>query len=203
MAGGLTVVLTLASACATPGPVTASDAASLNALWQAERIYFVPRSPGLNSWEGKIYDYATQKCSELRANTAAPQAVTVQAIDCPSRLRDRALFPYEKIADFGRFKKRFVQCLETSDEPCLRGLISRTAQLSFGFDPPEDRRDRIFRDWKRADFRRMAKQLRQGTSGAGEERIFPATSGDGGLGLRGAFRLIDSGWRLVSYVAGD
>ena len=51
--------------------------------------------------------------------------------------------------------------------------------------------------------KKRAKLIRQGTIDLGETREFPSKLFHGGLGQRGIFKLIDGGWRLISYVAGD
>lgn len=173
-------------------------------LWHEEKIYFLPSNPDiLPRREGEIYDYSRKRCFHSHPPKDAAESIEVHEAPCSSEIKARALFPYEKISDFTRFKTRFLKCLDNVNQKCLRGLISKTAQLSFGFDPASDRRDFIFQKWKKTDYQRLAELIRKGTAGSENEKTFPPQPPDAAAGWRGQFQKIDGGWRLTYFLAGD
>jgi hypothetical protein len=115
----------------------------------------------------------------------------------------KAKEPYTKVSDFKKYEHRILECLAKSDQNCLRGLISKTLQVSFGVDSLQDRRDYIFENWKKEDFKRLQDLIKKGSVGAGDSRTFPPEVANEGSGYRGEFRKEKGGWLLKSFLAGD
>lgn len=180
------------------------DRAKLDAAWSEEKIYFEPSHPEKElNWTGRLYRYSDGKCFDLIDSGEYRGPIPMKETPCPKKLKENALFPYEKIPDFHVFKTRFLKCLEPRDERCLRGMISKTAQFSLGVEPTTDRRDLMFRTWPQERFTSLKILLQKGTIGTGDERTFPPRPANGGMGHRGAFKRIDGRWRLVYFLAGD
>ena len=96
-----------------------------------------------------------------------------------------------------------LKCLNESDEKCIRGLVSKTLQVSFGADALQDRRDYIFENWKKEDYKRLHDLIKRGTIGEGDLRKFPPEVADEGMGYRGEFKKGNGCWLLKYFLAGD
>ena len=129
--------------------------------------------------------------------------IVSKELHCDPAFLKKATEPYTMISDIEVYKKKLDSCLKENDKKCLRGLISRTLQTSFGFDGYQDRRDYIFKTWKKSDFKRLRDMLGKGVIGEGDYRSFPPKPSDGGLGYRGELKKSNGGWLLVSFLAGD
>lgn len=174
----------------------------LSQLWQSESIYFKPKNKDdLILWNGIIYDYSTKKCTEVQQ--ADDRTIKSKDIKCDSVFLKKAEEPYLKIADFSLYRKKLLGALDKEDKPLLNKLISKTIMLSFGVDGLQDRREIIFSQWKSADYKRLAKLIRDGTLGDDAHKTFPPKPDNDGTGFRGEFKKADGGWLLVSYLAGD
>lgn len=75
--------------------------------------------------------------------------------------------------------------------------------MSFGVDGFNDRRDYIFDNWKKNDFKRLYELVKKGCVGEDDCRIFPPVVGENGLGYRGEFKKENGRWLLKSFLAGD
>lgn len=174
----------------------------LNDFWQEEEIYFQPKNPQtIGNWTGKIYHYGSEKCFDLIQNNDSK--IASSEMKCESVFLKKATEPYTRISDFETYKSKLLLCLEKFDQGCLRGLISKTFQISFGFDGFQDRRDYIFANWKKKDFERLHDAIKQGCVGKDESRTFPPHVKNKGLGYRGEFKKENGSWLLKSFVAGD
>lgn len=171
----------------------------LGELWYKEEIYFNPAKKSDLTWTGMMYYAPAKKCFDLQ-QPEMTQKVKYRNVHCDAAFEARATEPYVKIADFEVFKAKFLECLDKADTKCLRGFISKTLTISFGPESYEDRRDNIFRTWKKSDFDSMAANLRRGVETDGNYKRFPPKAGSG---MRGAFVSLDGGWRLESYLGGD
>ncbi len=90
--------------------------------------------------------------------------VEAQPIKCSPAILEVATESYDKISDFGVFKKRFLECLYERRIPCLRRLTSRNVQISFGVDGLGDRRPLLYPRWKKKDFEEMISALKKDLS---------------------------------------
>jgi hypothetical protein len=175
----------------------------LGELWQAEQIYFQPKNKNdLMNWTGNIYHYSSNKCYELDQKDTSGK-VTSKEKNCDSVFLNNAKKPYAKISDFKKYEARILECLAKPDQNCLRGLISKTLQVSFGVDGLQDRRDYIFETWKTEDFKRLHDLIKKGSVGEGDSRTFPPNVANEGMGYRGEFKKESGGWLLKSFLAGD
>lgn len=175
----------------------------LGQLWQDEEIYFNPNDKGdVLLWNGVIFHYSSKKCFELKQKDIA-EGISAGEVKCEKNFLVKATEPYISISDFEKFQSRFLACLKNDDRKCLRGLISKTMQLSFGVDGSMDRRDSIFESWKVKDFKRLRELIQKGCVGEGDSRTFPPEVSDHGMGYRGEFKKEDGRWLLKSFLAGD
>lgn len=173
-------------------------------LWHNEKIYLVPAdSKSSGSFTGDVYSYDDQRCFKIDHVSIRPKPILATAIKCTKSLTQSATLPYTQIPDFTQYKKRLMECLKTKDHPCLRGMMSKVLEISFGMEPLVDRRDLLFKRWKDADYKQMLTLLGKGTIGEGETRKFPPKPDNDGMGQRGIFTLVGGGWLLTHYVAGD
>ena len=169
-------------------------------LRSTDLIYFRPKKTGdLLSWSGLIYHFQEKKCYRLE-----PKEKNIQSFpaDCPKDFLLQATEPYEKIADFEQFKKRFLACAKKQDALCLRKLTSRSVQISFGVDGLGDLRDKLYPAWKKENYEELVRLLEKGFGG-GDRPEFPFPMQENYMGQRGSFEKRDGGWLLVSYLAGD
>lgn len=174
----------------------------LNDLWQEEEIYFQPsETQSTGNWNGTVYHYGSKKCFKLVENKDSK--IASSEIKCEAIFLKKATEPYTKIPDFETYKAKLLQCLEKQDQDCLRGLISKTIQISFGFDGFQDRRDYIFENWKKGDFKRLHNAIKQGCIGSAESRTCPSHVKNNEMGYRGEFKKENETWLLKSFVAGD
>lgn len=171
----------------------------LGELWYKQALYFRPAKNGELTWSGLMYYGPAKKCFELEQKEMTDK-VKFRELHCEAAFEAKAVEPYAKIADFNKFKTAMLSCLDKADTKCLRGMISKTLTISFGVDGYEDRRDMIFRDWRKEDYARMASLIRKGVYTDGEYRKFPPKAG---MGMRGSFQKVDGGWLLESYLEGD
>ncbi len=103
------------------------SANKLSELWQSEQIYFVPQQKeNVGSWQGMIYHYPSKKCYQSEPEKSGK--IASKEVPCDSAFMKKATEPYISIVDFDLFRKKLLSCLETNDEQCLRGLISKTLQ---------------------------------------------------------------------------
>lgn len=175
----------------------------LGESWYSEEIYFLPKNKNdPMNWSGIIYHYASKKCYELNHKDSSGK-VSVQESKCESSFLKKATEPYTKIPDFEKYKARLLKCLDQFDKKCIRGLVSKTLQVSFGVDPVQDRRDYIFENWKKEDFKRLHDLIQKGTIGEGDSRTFPPLVANEGMGHRGEFKKENGGWVLKYFLAGD
>ena len=175
----------------------------LGELWKQEEIYFQPKNKKeMESWNGTIYYYTAGKCYGLIQKGATDKVVSKEEKCKPAFLK-KAKEPYTKIADFKTYEARILKCLAKDDQKCLRGLISKTIQLSFGVDGYQDRRDYLIEIWKKEDFKRLHDLIKQGTVGEGDSRTFPPVVADEGMGYRGEFQKEDGYWLMKYFLAGD
>jgi hypothetical protein len=169
---------------------------------QDDAAYFLPADPNsLLEWTGDLYEYSSQKCVHLVQ--AQDGTISSTAIKCSPQLLKLANEPYEKIADFDAFKKKFLSCLDKQDVTCLRHLTWRNVQISFGVDGLGDRRDKLYPTWSKAQFQEAAKLVRKGVANAGERRDFPHPQEPDYIGMRGAFEKKGGAWLLIYYLGGD
>lgn len=176
---------------------------SLGELWQKEEIYFQPKNKAdVLDWTGTLYQYESKKCFEIYQKEISSK-VSSKEVKCDSAFLKKAVEPYAKIADFKKYESRILECLSTNEQKCLRGLISKTLQVSFGVDGLQDRRDYIFENWKKEDFKRLGDSIKKGVTDEGDNRTFPPEVSDGGMGYRGQFTKQNGGWLLKSFIAGD
>jgi hypothetical protein len=200
----LTLILLLSISLVTEAKnLQWENAEQLIQLWNSESIYYQPKNRNaLIEWNGLVYDHNTKKCFQVEQGQSS-QKIKSNELACEKSFLKRATEPYLKIGDFQKFKSRFIGCLNTNDKICLRQLISKTIQLSFGMDGFLDRRDLIFDSWKREDYIRLKKLLSKGTTGDELSKSFPPNPDNDGMGYRGEFKKVNGGWVLVSYLAGD
>lgn len=175
----------------------------LGELWQREEIYFVPKDKdAVLNWTGTLYRNDSGKCYELNQKEITDK-VTSKEIKCEAEFLKKAREPYTKISDFKDYQAKFLSCLKSSDQKCLRGLISKNLQVSFGVDGMQDRRDYIFATWKKENFNRLHDLVQKGAVGNDDSKTFPPEVSDGGVGYRGEFKKENGGWLLKSFLAGD
>jgi hypothetical protein len=142
------------------------------------------------------------KCFELFQNEFS-EKITSKEVKCDANFLKIAKKPYDKISDFNKYESRFLKCLSILDKNCLRGLISKKLQLSFGVDGLQDRRDIVFTTWKKKDFVRLHNLVKKGSVVEGNSRRFPPQVAQKGIGFRGEFKKENGGWLLTSFLSGD
>ncbi len=195
----LSLVLAL-TACASSN---LKDPVSLGELWEDEILYFQPFGKKDSfEWNGVAYNSNEKLCYQLKQK---PKAKKVEAtkVKCEKEFLARATEPYEKVADFQKYKSKLIQCLDSQNKECLRKLFSKTMKISFGDEGFGDRRDLVFATWKDADYKRVKQLLLKGVVSEGEYKRFPPEPEEEGLGYRGHFENKNGSWVLASFVAGD
>ncbi|MBC7458323.1 MAG: hypothetical protein H7235_08605 [Bdellovibrionaceae bacterium] len=179
------------------------SAGKLGEYWHNEEVYFIPKNKNeVMNWSGVIYFYPTKKCYELNQKDI-PSKVVARETKCNSSILKKATEPYTIISEFEQYKSQLLKCLNQSDEKCIRGLVSKTLQVSFGVDGMLDRRDYIFENWKKEDFKRLHDLIKKGTIGEGDSRTFPPVIENEGMGYRGQFKKENDSWLLKYFLAGD
>jgi hypothetical protein len=188
----------MAAAWASAPPRSAND---LEQLWSRDALYFVPADArALMNWTGVAYVYDAGKCYDLKQEPGETSVSSVEAT-CPPDILNRARAPYQKISDFEVYRVRLLSCLDRVDKVCLRGLISRSLQISLGVDGFRDRRDLIFERWTPKHYRELAALIRKGVVATEDSKTFPPDPAPGRM--RGEFTKVDGGWRLEKYLGGD
>ncbi len=196
----LLVFVTALTACAS---TSTKDSISLAELWEDEVLYFKPTGKLESSeWNGLAYNSKEELCYQLKQKPLAKKVEATQ-VKCEKEFLSQATEPYEKFADFQKYKARLVQCLDSKNKTCLRKLISKTMKISFGDEGFGDRRDLVFANWRDADYKRVKQLLLKGVVSEGEYKRFPPKPNEGGLGFRGHFENKNGSWVLASFVAGD
>lgn len=174
---------------------------NLEKRWHNEEIYFLPSNPQSFAWQGEVFDYSNETC--IKVADHQPNTPSVKPVKCSAKILKKAKFKYKKIKNFQTFRSLFLNCLRKYDKNCLRPFISKTLMISFGIDDYGDRRDLVFKKWNNKDLDEMRKLIEAGVIDHGTTKTFPPLPSDGGVGQRGEFKLIDGGWRLNYYLAGD
>lgn len=171
--------------------------------WESERIYYKPASPNQNEWNGIFYSHAEKKCFLVTETSREKKILCPQKeIPCKPELLASANLPYYKEPSFPKFLNRFKSCHTRKDRECLKSMISKTAQLSFGFDGYGDRREQMADNLLGQDYTVLKKILENEKfeSGSHNSKHFGDTNG---TGHRGEFKFSDGAWRLTYFLAGD
>lgn len=194
----------IASAPAAAPAGDLSDPIKIAEQWDDEEVYYQPKGSDLNStlWNGTAYFYSLKQCFEL---SQAPKGkkVVAKKVECKKDFLAKASEPYQKFSDFKSYQQKLTSCLDKQDQKCLRPLISKTMQLSFGNDGFCDRRDRAFQIWKAEDYKKLSALIKKGVVSESDYKRFPPKPDDEGMGWRGHFVQSQGAWVLKSFVAGD
>jgi len=168
----------------------------------SEVTYFIPSNAiTAYSLNGLLFFIKSGRCCQLsESEKGLLQASPAQ---CTPKIREKALAPYASTPDFSKFKNQFLSCLKQRNIVCLRPLVMRRFQASFGFEGYGDLRESALNTWTAQDLQKMEALIQIGTVGAGERRQFPPNPENDGTGLRGTFLLTKNGWLLESFLSGD
>lgn len=103
--------------------------AELARLVAKDEVYFIPRDPaGTPSWSGEARRFSDGKCFALTQSPGKPD-VASQPTECSPRVVANARFPYARILEFRKYRDRFVACLDSKDDRCVKGLVARNVRL--------------------------------------------------------------------------
>lgn len=168
----------------------------------SDSAYFLPSS-GITSYLLNGLLFMTKQGLCCRLTESEDGRVEGTQTQCKPEIKLKALAEYSNISDFKAYKSRFLACQKNKDRDCLRPLISRRFQASFGYEGYGDLRELALSKWTDADFAKMQKLLEAGITVSGDRRLFPLKPDNDGMGWRGSFLLTKSGWLLESFLAGD
>lgn len=184
--------------------VNLTDPIKLSELWDDEVLYYRPIKlfDEAMEWNGVIYLESSKSCYQLSQKKGAERVDSKKA-ECEKEFLEKATLKYEKFSSFEEYKKKLLSCLDTQNEICLRGLISKTMMLGFGGEGLYDRRDYVFARWKKSDYKKVSDLIKKGVVSEGDHKRFPPLPSDRGMGHRGHFENKNGAWVLESFVTGD
>lgn len=201
--------LTLVVALFTISPVQGMEQINCDSMlekWSREELYFVPTEPKTVNWTGSFFEFKSKACfNSLSSETKDGPACSIEKMSCPKGLREKAEKKYPNEPDFDRYRERLVKCLSPVHEACLMGLVSRTAQFTFGAEPYSDRRESFVKSIGSKgvhELKRLVDPLTKGVrSNYSAEKI--EFSFENENSYRAGFQLKGGGWKLIYFLSGD
>lgn len=174
--------------------------------WSREELYFVPAEPMAVNWTGSFFEFKSRTCfRSLSSETKDGPACLIEKMPCPKGLRDRAEKKYPSEPDFDRYRESLGKCLSPVHEACLKGLVSRTAQFTFGAEPYSDRRESFLKSIGSKGVHELKRLIEPTSKGvrsnytAGKIEL----SFENENSYRAGFQLRGGGWQLIYFLSGD